>query len=112
MLAEIKQCYIELDKFWARESSGAFEALKMRRVDPTDLERWKNYYKVLEQTIESWKVQCGFLFMCCALLTDQNTLFRMSLQVVMLRPSAATMNTRLMFARSRFHFGISLIDCA
>jgi N-formylglutamate amidohydrolase len=56
---------MELDKFWSEEISRAIEAHKMGRVDPTDLERWKNYHANLKQTIESWKVQYGFIFLCC-----------------------------------------------
>ncbi|KAF8486434.1 hypothetical protein DFH94DRAFT_184029 [Russula ochroleuca] len=55
LLTEIRQCYMELDKFWIEEISRASEALKMRRVDPTDLERWKNFHANLRKTIESWK---------------------------------------------------------
>ena len=53
---EIRQCYVELDKFWTDQISRAIEALKMRRVDPTDLEPWRNFHSNLKQTIESWKV--------------------------------------------------------
>jgi hypothetical protein len=62
---------MELDKFWTEEISRAIEALKMHRVDPADLERWKNFHENLRQTIESWKV--GFLFLCRAFPTDQFT---------------------------------------
>ena len=64
MLAEIRQCYMDLDKFWTEEISRAFEALEMRRVDPTDFERWKNFHANLEQTIESWKVKYALLILC------------------------------------------------
>ena len=60
------RCYVELDKFWIEEISRTNEALKMRRFDPTDFERWKQgwkyFHKDLKQTTESWKVQCGFYF--------------------------------------------------
>jgi N-formylglutamate amidohydrolase len=108
VLTEIRRCYTELDKFWTEEISRAFEAFEMRRVDPTDFERWKNFHADLKQTIETWKVQHGYLFLCCALPTDQNTLFRMSYQVVMLKLRAATMHARLRFAHSHFHCGIPL----
>jgi hypothetical protein len=69
VLAEIMRCYVELDKFWIEEISRTSEALKMRRVDPTDFERWtqgrKNFHKDLKQTIESWKVHNSFYF-CAA----------------------------------------------
>jgi hypothetical protein len=60
VLTEIRQCYMELDKFWTEEISRAIEALKMRRVDPADLERWRNFHANLKQITESWKVQCDF----------------------------------------------------
>ena len=66
LLAEIRQCYMELDKFWTQEISRTIEALKMRRVDPTDFERWKSYHADLTQTIDSWKVQYCFVLLCCA----------------------------------------------
>ena len=56
VIAEIRRCYTELDNFWTEEISRVIEALNMRRVDPTDLERWKNFHVNLKQTIESWKV--------------------------------------------------------
>ncbi|KAF8486437.1 hypothetical protein DFH94DRAFT_184077 [Russula ochroleuca] len=80
VLTEIRQCYMELDMFWTEEIFRAIEALKMRRVDSTDFERWKNFHANLKQTIESWKVHV--LFLCCALLTNEITLWRMSHQVV------------------------------
>ena len=48
---------MEMDKFWTDEISRAIEALKMRLVDPTDLERWENFHANLKHAIESWKVQ-------------------------------------------------------
>jgi hypothetical protein len=61
VLTEIRQCYKELENFWVEEISRAIEALKTRRVDPTDFERWKDFHASLQQTIESWKVQCSFI---------------------------------------------------
>ena len=58
MLTEIRQCYMELDKFWTEEISRAVEALKMRRVDPMDLERWKNFHASLKKSVGFWKVLC------------------------------------------------------
>ncbi|KAF8486446.1 hypothetical protein DFH94DRAFT_184318 [Russula ochroleuca] len=55
LLTEIRRCYVELDKFWTEEIYRASEALKMRRVDPTDFERWRNFQANLKQTIDSWK---------------------------------------------------------
>jgi hypothetical protein len=89
---------MELDKFWTEEISRAIEALKMRRVDPTDFERWKSFHVNLKQTIESWKVHYAFLFLCCALPTDQNALYRMSYQVVVLKSHPATIHPHLRFA--------------
>ena len=106
MLAEIRRCYMEMDKFWTQEISREIEALKMCRVDPTDLERWKNFHTSLKHAIESWKVQCSRLLVCCALTTDQNILFRMSYRVVALKSYVTTMYVRLRFVHSRFHFVI------
>ena len=60
VLTEIRQCYIESDKFWTEEISRSIEALRMRRVDPTDFERWENFHANLKQTIESRNVPHGF----------------------------------------------------
>jgi hypothetical protein len=108
VLAEIRRFYEALNKFWTEEIRHVVEALKKRRIDPTDFERWKNLHTNLKQTIESWKVQYGFLFLRCALPTDQNTLFRTSYQVVMPKPRAATRHARLRFAHFRFHICIHL----
>ena len=56
VLIEIRRCYMEMDRFWTEEISRAIEALKMRRVDPTDLERWKNFHANLKHAIDHWKV--------------------------------------------------------
>ena len=79
LLAEIRRCYMELDKFWAEEISRTIEALKMCRVDPTDSERWKSFHANLKETIESWKVQCCFSFSCHATLIDQYALVQSEL---------------------------------
>jgi len=55
LLTEIRQCYVGLNKFWTEEISRASEALRKRRVDPMDFERWKNFQTNLTKTIESWK---------------------------------------------------------
>ena len=86
---------MDLDKFWTEEISRAFEALEMRRVDPTDFERWKNFHANLKQTFESWKVKCIFNPVC-AFLTNQ-TPYRMSYQVVMLKSYAAIIPPHLKF---------------
>ncbi len=72
MLTQIKYCYTELYNFWTEEIFRATEAFKKRCVDWTDFERWSNFHASLKQTIESWKVQYGFLLPCCAILIDQN----------------------------------------
>ena len=56
VLAEIRQCYEELDKFWTDEVLRAVKALKMRRVDSKDFERWKNFHASIKQTTEYSKV--------------------------------------------------------
>jgi hypothetical protein len=56
VLGEIRRCYKELDKFWKEEICRADTAFRTRRVDPGDVERWRNFKAGLEQAIESWKV--------------------------------------------------------
>ena len=56
MLGEISRCYKELERFWTEEICRAATALRTRRVDPGDVERWRDYKTKLQQTIESWKV--------------------------------------------------------
>ena len=112
VLTEIRQCYMEMDKFWGEEISRVIKALEMRRVDPTDFKRWKDFHANLEQTIESWKVQHVFLSLCHAVPTGQNALFRMSHQAVVPNHYVATMHARQRSAHSGFHFGILYIDCA
>jgi hypothetical protein len=70
VLAEIKQCYTELYKFWTEEISRAMEAFEKRRVNTTDFDRWRNFHANLKQTIESWKVQYDVLLPCCAVPTN------------------------------------------
>jgi hypothetical protein len=73
VLTEIRRCYMELDKFWTEEISRTIEALEMRRVDPTDLERWKYFHTNLNKAIKSWKVQCGLLFLSYAFTNRSKT---------------------------------------
>ena len=47
---------MEIDKFWTEEICRAAKALERRRVDPDDVERWKNFHASLKGTIDSWKV--------------------------------------------------------
>ncbi len=56
MLCQIRQCYVEMDKFWKEEICRAAKALERRRVDPSDVERWNNFHVSLKETIDSWKV--------------------------------------------------------
>ncbi|KAI0298318.1 hypothetical protein BC826DRAFT_1174220 [Russula brevipes] len=51
ILREIRRCYIEMDKFWVEEVHRVTKAFKDRRVDPKDIDRWKNIKESLTQTI-------------------------------------------------------------
>jgi len=55
VMAEIRRFYEELNKFWRDEICYVVEALKKRRVDPRDFERWNSFRSSLKQTIEFWK---------------------------------------------------------
>ncbi|KAI0293002.1 hypothetical protein B0F90DRAFT_1920145 [Multifurca ochricompacta] len=55
VLKEIRRCYIELDKFWIEEIRRAVKAVKTRRVDQEDIQRWRGFQAGLEETIKSWK---------------------------------------------------------
>jgi hypothetical protein len=54
VLGQIRRCYEELDKFWIEEIGRAETAFLTGRVDPGDVERWRNFKTSLEKTIESW----------------------------------------------------------
>ncbi|KAI0292997.1 hypothetical protein B0F90DRAFT_192083 [Multifurca ochricompacta] len=56
VLKEIRRCYMELDKFWIEEIRRAVKAVKTRRVDQEDIQRWRGFQAGLEETIKSWKV--------------------------------------------------------
>ena len=45
-----------MDKFWKDEVCRADTAFRTCRVDPGDVERWRNFKASLQQTVESWKV--------------------------------------------------------
>jgi hypothetical protein len=45
-----------MDKFWRDEICRAVTALQACRVDPGDVERWRDFKAGIQQTIESWKV--------------------------------------------------------
>jgi len=55
VMAEIRRFYEELNKFWREEICYVVEALKKRRVDPRDFERWNSFRSSLKHTIEVWK---------------------------------------------------------
>jgi hypothetical protein len=57
VMAEIRRFYEELNKFWREEICYVAEALKKRRVDPRDFERWNDFRSSLKQTIEFWQNQ-------------------------------------------------------
>ncbi|KAI0268943.1 hypothetical protein BGY98DRAFT_324283 [Russula aff. rugulosa BPL654] len=73
VLGEISRCYKELDKFWKEEICSADTAFRTRRVDPGDVERWRNFKASLEQTVESRKVW----FLSIALDEEQTSSFRL-----------------------------------
>ncbi len=47
---------MEIDKFWRDEIYHVANALELRRVDVSDLDRWEKFQASLKETIESWKV--------------------------------------------------------
>ena len=63
-MAEIRRFYEELNKFWREEIYHVVEALKKRRVDPRDFERWKSFRSSLKRTVEVWKV-CFLPILLC-----------------------------------------------
>jgi hypothetical protein len=56
VLCQIRQCYVEMDTFWTEEICRAAKALERCRIDPNDVERWKNFHASLKGTVGSWKV--------------------------------------------------------
>jgi hypothetical protein len=64
-MAEIRRFYEELNKFWREEICSVAEALKKRRVDPRDFERWNSFRSSLKQTIKFWKVCVLPLLLLC-----------------------------------------------
>jgi len=67
VLAEIRRCYEELDKFWTDELRRAVKALETRRVDLEDFERWKNFHRSIKQAIEYSKAgrsSCNTQILC------------------------------------------------
>jgi hypothetical protein len=53
---DIQGCYINMDKFWADEVQRATKALRNRRVDPEDIDRWRNFRGSLEHITADWEV--------------------------------------------------------
>jgi hypothetical protein len=64
VMAEIRRFYKELNKFWREEICYVVEALKKRRIDPRDFERWDSFRSSLKPTIEFWKVYFLSLLLC------------------------------------------------
>ena len=56
VLDEIWRCYIDMDKFWVDEVQRVTKAFKVRRVDPEDIDRWRNFQESLEYTIAHLEV--------------------------------------------------------
>ena len=106
MMAEIRRFYEELNKFWREEICCVVEALKKRRVDPRDFERWNGFRSSLKQTIEVWKV-CFFLLLLC-IPNQSNTMSRTGHQTVILKPYPAITHPLLQSVYSSFRFGIPL----
>jgi hypothetical protein len=102
-LADIRRSYERLTNFWKEEIRHVAEAFKKGRIDPRDFECWSNIRPSLEQSIEFWKV----LFSSFKhFTTNQNTIFRIGHQAIMLKPNAATLShPPLRFVYSPFHFG-------
>jgi hypothetical protein len=105
-MAEIRRFYEELNKFWRKEICHVVEALKKRRVDPSDFERWNGFRSSLKQTIEFWKVCLLPLLLCIP--NRSNTMSRTGHQAVILKSHPAITHPLLQSVYSAFHFGVSL----
>ena len=105
-MAEIRRFYEELNKFWKDEICHVAEALKKGRIEPGDLERWKNFHSSLKQTIKFWKV-CVFSS-TMHFQIEQNIVFRIGHQTAMPKPYTATIHPLLLFVHPPFCFGSSL----
>jgi hypothetical protein len=106
VMAEIRRFYGELNKFWREEICHVVEALKKRRVDPRDFERWNSSCSSLKQTIEFWKVCLLPLLLCIP--NRSSSMSRTGHQAVILKPYPATTHPLLQSVYSVFHFGVSL----
>ena len=105
-MAEIRRLYQELNKFWREEICHVVEALKRRRVDPRDFERWNGFHSSLKQTIELWKV-C-LLPQLLSIPNRSNTMSRTDHQAAILKPYPAITHPLLQSVYSTFQFGVSL----
>jgi hypothetical protein len=106
VMAEIRRFYEELNRFWREEISCVVEALKKRRVDPRDFERWNSFRSSLKQTIKFWKVCFLPLLLCNP--NRSNTMSRTGRQAVILKPYPVITHTLLQSVYSPFRFGVSL----
>ena len=105
-MAEIRRLYKELNNFWREEICCVVEALKKRRVDPSDFERWNGFRSSLKQTIEFWKVCILPLLLCIPNRSD--TMSRTGHQAVIPKPYRAIIHPLLQFVYSAIHFSVSL----
>jgi hypothetical protein len=106
VMAEIRRFYEELNKFWREEICHVVEALKKRRVDPRDFERWNSFRSSLNQTIEFWKVCLLPLLLCIP--NRSNTMSRTGHQAATLKPYPAITYPLLQSVYYAFHFAVSL----
>jgi hypothetical protein len=106
VMAEIRRFYEELNKFWREEKCCVVEALKKRRVDPRDFERWNGFRSSLKQTIEFWKVCLLPLLLCIP--NRSNTMPRTSQQAVILKPYPEITHPLLQSVYSVLRFGVPL----
>jgi hypothetical protein len=105
-MAEIRRLYEELNKFWREEICYVVEALKKRRVDPRDFERWNSFRSSLKQNIEFWKV-C-FLPLLLCIPNRSNAVSRTGHQAVILKCYPAMTHPLLQSVYSALYFGVSL----
>jgi len=55
VLSDIRQSYMEMDKFWVGEVWEVSKALKNHHLDPGDIDRWRTFREGLEQSIAHWE---------------------------------------------------------
>ena len=99
-MVEIQRFYEELNKFWREEICCAVEALKRRRVDPRDFERWNGFRSSLKQTVEFWKVCLVPLLL--GIPDRSNNISRSGHQPVILKPHPAITHPLLQSVYSLF----------